>query len=72
MHACRSMQFLGCCCGGVEKHNDAGGGGEQLFPVLLPSNIPSCRDSRFEHARTVACDSLAQLPNSINLELNSG
>ncbi|KAL5710502.1 glucuronokinase [Ranunculus cassubicifolius] len=61
----RFIQFVGCCCGGVDSISNQNGGEELLFPV---SALFSCKDMMFQHQRSLNCDLLAQLPSSIPLD----
>ncbi|PIA43551.1 hypothetical protein AQUCO_01900147v1 [Aquilegia coerulea] len=60
----RFIEWVGCCCGGVD-HNIQNGGDELLFSV---STVLSCKDVMFQHSRTKNCDLLAQLPSSMPLD----
>ncbi|PIA28148.1 hypothetical protein AQUCO_07200056v1 [Aquilegia coerulea] len=60
----RFIEWVGCCCGGVDN-NIQNGGDELLFSV---STVLSCKDVMFQHSRTKNCDLLAQLPSFMPLD----
>ncbi|KAF5205702.1 Aborted microspores transcription factor protein [Thalictrum thalictroides] len=58
----RFIEWVGCCCGGVDQNIQNGGDDELLFSV---STHLSCKDVMFQHSRTKNCDLLSQLPSSM-------
>ncbi|KAK1261440.1 Transcription factor ABORTED MICROSPORES [Acorus gramineus] len=63
----RTIEWIGCCCGGAESALEGGGGVEEHYFNVSPAEVP-CKDVMFQHTRTRACDDLSQVPTSLNLD----